>query len=112
MQCAAVKVEICIGLEVLTCLISSNMKITVLPTGLAPPADEVVRIFEEHVAQCVARAAEARAAPGSEELRAMRPKFTAFKLYVMAVKSARWGCGASCNPEPCILQFCSALVLG
>lgn len=50
----------------------------------------MVRIFEEHVAQCAARAAEAQVAPDSLELRALRPKHTSYKIYIMAVKAARW----------------------
>lgn len=52
-------------------------------------ADEVVRMFEEHVERCTAQIAEAQAGPGSLELRALRPKYTSFKLYIMGVKSAR-----------------------
>ena len=46
-------------------------------------------LFERHAAAAVALAAELKAALGSPELRALRPKYVSFKLYFMAVKASR-----------------------
>ncbi len=52
------------------------------------PVGEAVTLFQRHVAECVAKAAETRALPDSLLLLALRPKYVSFKLYFMAVKQA------------------------
>lgn len=56
---------------------------------LVPLAAEALQLFEEHVATCQALVEEVQPRPGTDEQRATRPKYAAFKMAIMAVKAER-----------------------
>lgn len=53
------------------------------------PAAEALQLFEEHVTRCQALVEEVQPRPGTDEQRATRPKYAAFKMAIMAVKAER-----------------------